>query len=82
MPGAESTTQAVQYVHDCRDLWVDHPEYEAWGGIENKHSPDVELTPPPFTLNVSRAPISFRVLALNDPGGRARCSGRRGAATR
>ena len=29
MPGADSTTQAVQYVHDCKDLWLDHPEYEA-----------------------------------------------------
>ena len=28
MPGADSTTQAVQYVHDCKDLWLDHPEYE------------------------------------------------------
>ena len=39
------------------------------GGVENKHSTDVESPPPPraFTLKLSHAPTSVRVLVLNDP---------------
>jgi hypothetical protein len=53
------------------------------GVNENKHATDVEYHPPPMRVcisihprpKVSRAPISVRVLVLNDPPVRVRCGG-------